>query len=148
MGDDVAGYEDVVKDFKSKYERYKNTEVRITKFANYSDYEKTLLNVIADGNSPDVFMVPSDGAGVLESKIEPIPDQYIPSEEFGRNFNRVFDSLVTEKQEKDKEGKDIMVSYLKGVPMGYETMAAYYNLDIVTNAVPRTWKELGAQAQD
>ncbi|MFZ3232482.1 MAG: extracellular solute-binding protein [Patescibacteria group bacterium] len=148
MGDDVAGYEDIVKDFKSKYDRYKNTEVRITKFANYSDYEKTLLNVIADGNSPDVFMVPSDGAGVLESKIEPIPDEYVRSEDFGRNFNRVFDSLVSERQEKDKDGKDITVSYLKGVPLGYETMAAYYNLDIVTNAVPRTWKELAAQSQE
>ena len=30
--------------------------------------------------------------------------------------------------------------------MGYETMAAFYNLDIVTNAVPRTWKELGEQS--
>lgn len=102
--------------------------------------------MIADGNSPDVFAVPSDGGALLESKIEPIPDQYVSTEEFSRNFNRVFDGLILEKQEKDKEGKDITVSYLKGVPLGYETMAAYYNLDLVSNAVPRTWEELGKQA--
>lgn len=102
-----------MKEFKSKYDRYKNTEVRITKFASYSDYEKTLLNVIADGNSPDVFMVPSDGAGILETKIEPIPDQYISTEEFSRNFNRVFDSLITERKAKNEEGKEIMVNELK-----------------------------------
>lgn len=93
-------------------------------------------------------MVPSDGAGVLESKIEPIPDQYLSTEEFSRSFNRVFDPLITERQAKNEEGKDITVSELKGVPMGYETMGAFYNLDIVTNAVPRTWKELGKQAMD
>lgn len=109
----MAGYEDIVKEFKSKYERYKNTEVRITKFATYPDYEKTLLNVIADGNSPDVFMVPSDGAGVLETKIEPIPDSYLSTEEFSRNFNRVFDPLVTQRVVKNEEEKDVTVSELK-----------------------------------
>lgn len=148
VGDDVAGYDEIVKSFKESDKRYKDTDVRITKFANYADYEKTLLNVIADGNSPDVFAVPSDGGGVLESKTEPIPDQYLSTEEFSRNFNRVFDGLIVEKQEKDKEGKDITVSYLKGVPMGYETMAAYYNLDLVSNAVPRTWAELGKQSAE
>lgn len=93
-----------------------------------------------------MFVVPSDGAGVLESKIEPIPDQYISTDEFSKNFNRVFDPLVTEKQTKDKDGKDVSITELKGIPMGYETMAAYYNLDLVSNAVPATWKELGTQA--
>lgn len=60
--DDVGGYEDIIQSFKSENDRYKNTEVKMTKFASYADYEKTLLNVIADGNSPDVFMVSSDGA--------------------------------------------------------------------------------------
>ncbi|MDQ1344032.1 MAG: hypothetical protein QG650_752 [Patescibacteria group bacterium] len=146
VGDDVAGYDDIVKNFKSKHDRYKNTEVRITKFANFSDYEKTLLNVIADGNSPDVFVVPSDGGGILESKTEFIPDSYISTDEFSRNFNRVFDSLIVERQAKNADGKEITTSELKGVPMGYETMAAFYNLDLVTNAVPRTWSELGKQA--
>lgn len=148
VGDDVAGYDDIVKDFKSKYDRYKNTEIRITKFANFADYEKTLLNVIADGNSPEVFVVPSDGAGVLESKIEPIPDAYLSTDEFSKRFNRVFDPLITERQEKDEDGKEVTVSELKGVPMGYETMAAFYNLDLVSNAVPRTWSELAKQASE
>lgn len=91
-------------------------------------------------------MVPSDGAGVLESKIEPIPDQYFSTEEFTRNFNRVFDSLVTERMGKNEEGKEVVFSELKGIPMGYETMGAFYNLDIVTNAVARTWKELGEES--
>lgn len=148
VGDDVAGYDDIVKDFKSKYDRYKNTEIRITKFANFADYEKTLLNVIADGNSPEVFVVPSDGAGVLESKIEPIPDAYLSTDDFSKRFNRVFDPLITERQEKNEDGKEVTVSELKGVPMGYETMAAFYNLDLVSNAVPRTWSELAKQASE
>lgn len=93
-------------------------------------------------------MVSSDGAGVLESKIEPIPDQYFSTEEFSRSFNRVFDPLVVERTGKNEEGKEIRLSELKGIPMGYETMGAFYNLDIVTNAVSRTWKELGEEASE
>lgn len=91
-------------------------------------------------------MVSSDGAGVLENKIEPIPDEYFSTEEFSRNFNRVFDSLIIQRIGKNEEGKEVTVSELKGIPMGYETMGAFYNLDIVTNAVAKTWKELGEQA--
>ncbi len=65
-----------------------------TKFANYEDYERSLVNVIADGNSPDVFVVPSTGAGLLESKIEPIPDSYFDGQDLSRNLNRFFDPLL------------------------------------------------------
>jgi hypothetical protein len=39
--------------------------------------------VIADGNSPDIFVVPSTGAGLLESKIEAIPDNIKLETKFG-----------------------------------------------------------------
>jgi hypothetical protein len=102
-----------VKSFKERNAAYKNTEVRITKFANSADYEKTLLNVIADGNSPDIFTISSDGAGVLENKTQPIPSSAISSEEFSRNFHSVFDSLLVDRQEKNEEGKEVTVSELK-----------------------------------
>jgi len=103
VGDDSAGYEDIIKGFKTQYTQYKDTDVKIVKFANYNDYEKTLLNVIADGKSPDLFVIPSDGSSILETKAELIPSQYISTEEFSRNFLRIFDDLIVSGEtENDK----------------------------------------------
>ncbi len=81
-------------------------EVKVTKFGNYADYEKTLLTVLSDGNSPDIFVVNSSDGGLLESKILAIPANVINPDEFSKNFNKVFDSLVVENKEKDDSGKD------------------------------------------
>jgi glycosyltransferase involved in cell wall biosynthesis len=45
-------------------------------------------------NSHDVFVVPSTGAGLLESKIEPISDAYFDGQDLSKNLNRLFDSLL------------------------------------------------------
>lgn len=150
VGDDTAGFDDIVKSFKSQ-DAYKNTNVVFTKFATYGDYEKSLLNVIADGNSPDVFVVPSGGASVLESKIEYLPESVVNVDEFSRTYNPLFDSLVVLEDSKNKEKKQSR--FVKGIPMGYETMGVFYNRALVSNAVPATWNEFkeyvnGAGGQD
>lgn len=57
VGDETAGFSDIITDFKKKSPQYANTEVKFTKFGSYKDYEQTLLNVMADGNGPDIFVV-------------------------------------------------------------------------------------------
>lgn len=59
VGDESAGFSDIITGFKARYPEYKNMEVKVTKFGNYADYEKTLLTVLSDGNSPDIFVVNS-----------------------------------------------------------------------------------------
>lgn len=78
----------------------------MTKFGNYVDYEKTLLTVLSDGNSPDIFVVNSSDGGLLESKILAIPSDIINPDEFSKNFNKVFDDLIIENKEIDKTGKE------------------------------------------
>lgn len=80
--------------FKKEHEEYKETNIVFTKFSSYQDYERALINVIADGNSPDVFVVPSTGAGLLESKIQPISDTYFDGQDLSKNLNRFFDPLL------------------------------------------------------
>ena len=87
--------------------------MNIVKFASYEDYEKTLLSVIADGNSPDLFIIPSDGSAVLESKADAIPSKYISTDEFSKNFLRIFDDLIVSKEEKNEKGDAIQATYLK-----------------------------------
>ncbi len=110
VGDETAGFSDIITGFKNRYPDYKNTEIKVTKFGNYTDYEKTLLTVVGDGNSPDIFVVNSSDGGLLESKILAIPSNIINPDEFSKNFNKVFDDLLIENKEKDNSGKDKTVS--------------------------------------
>lgn len=61
VGDETAGFSDIITGFKNRYPEYKNMDVKFTKFGNYADYEETLLKVIDDKNSPDIFVVNSNG---------------------------------------------------------------------------------------
>lgn len=99
VGDETAGFSDIATGFKNRYPDYKNTEIKVTKFGNYVDYEKTLLTVLGDGNSPDIFVVNSSDGGLLESKILAIPSTVINPDEFSKNFNKVFDDLIIENKE-------------------------------------------------
>ncbi len=106
VGDESAGFSDIITGFKNRYPDYKNTEIKVTKFGNYVDYEKTLLTVLADGNSPDIFMVSSSDGGLLESKILAIPSDIIKPDDFSKNFHKVFDDLIVENKDKDASGND------------------------------------------
>ena len=142
VGDESAGFSDIITGFKTRYPDYKNTEIKVTKFGNYVDYEKTLLTVIADGNSPDIFVVNSSDGGLLESKILAIPAAIINPDEFSKNFNKVFDGLLVENTEKDASGNTKTVSGIKGIPLGYEAMGIFYNWKLV-RTVPHLWSEIG-----
>lgn len=88
-------------------------DIQVKKFGNYADYEKTLLTVLADGNSPDIFVVNSGDSGLLESKILAIPADIIDPDKFAKDFHKVFDGLLVENNEKDASGKERTVSGIK-----------------------------------
>lgn len=141
VGDDTVGFDPMIADFKKQKTAYKDTKIVFTKFSSYQDYERSLINVIADGNSPDIFVVPSTGAGLLESKTEPISDSYFDGQDLSKNLNRLFDPLLEITPGKTEKGADIQLMKLKGAPLGYETMGAYYNRSVLDSSVPATWEE-------
>jgi ABC-type glycerol-3-phosphate transport system substrate-binding protein len=91
VGDDTVGFDPLIAEFKKK-DTYKDTNVIFSKFANYQDYERALINVIADGNSPDIFVIPSTGSEMLANKIQPISDSFFYASDASKNMNRLFDS--------------------------------------------------------
>lgn len=145
VGDETAGFSDIIAGFKTRYPEYKNMEIKVTKFGNYRDYEKTLLTVVGDGNSPDIFVVNSSDGGLLESKILAIPSSVISPDAFSKNFHKVFDELLIENKEKDASGNERTVSGIKGVPLGYQAMGVFYNWKLV-KTIPYLWQEIGGSA--
>lgn len=140
--DDTAGFSAIITGFKNRYPEYKNAEIRLSKFPNYAEYRETLLNVLADGNSPDVFVIDSsDGSGTLISKSEAIPSEAINVDDFTKSFNRMFDPLVIESTATGANGETKKISSLMGVPLGYETLGVFYNRKLVSR-VGATWAEV------
>ena len=143
VGDETAGFSDIISAFKKKNPTYKKAEIAITSFASYEDYEKVLINVIADGHSPDIFVVHNNGGGaLLTSKTQSIPDSIIKVDGFLKSFNKVFDELVTEEKGTDpKSGEPVIVQGIRGIPVGFETLGLYYNYKLVKN-IPTLWSDI------
>ncbi|MDD2516538.1 MAG: ABC transporter substrate-binding protein [Candidatus Gracilibacteria bacterium] len=144
VGDDTAGFDDIAKGFKAKYKEYANYNIKFTKFSSYEDYEQTLTSVFGDGWSPDVFVVNNNGGQLLENKISLISTKKISTNDFSKRFNKVFDSLIYDKEEEIKKGKKERVVGIKGIPLGYETMGVFYNWDQI-RTVPDTWQDLNKE---
>ncbi|EKE27984.1 MAG: hypothetical protein ACD_3C00111G0001 [uncultured bacterium (gcode 4)] len=150
--DETAWYSDIITWFKKKYSEYANTEVKFTKFSSYSDYEKILLNVMTDGNSPDIFVVnnasmTSEWDWILESKIVGLSKEIVDTDYFQKNFNKVFDELVLQNEEENVDWKKLKVDYLKWIPMWFETLWIYYNFKKLRN-IPWTWADLDKEITD
>lgn len=96
-------------------------------------YKKDLLNGLASGNGPDIFMIHNSWMPEFVDKIVPAPADIITEQDFLANFVDVAaeDGIV------DRQ--------VYGVPLSVDSLALYYNKDIFNAAgisrPPQTWEE-------
>jgi multiple sugar transport system substrate-binding protein len=97
-------------------------------------YKDDLLNALAAGNGPDIFMIRNAWRGSFEDKIAPAPDY-----------------LLTEKQYRDTFVDVVANDFINngkiyGAPLSADSLALYYNKDLFNAAgivdPPATWEEL------
>lgn len=129
------------------------------------EYEQALLNALAEGNGPDIFTVQNTWVKKYLSKITPLPDQIdmIYPQEQGvvqkttvavhkatislrpvdvkNNFvPAVYNDVVFPYQD-PKSGA--MADKVFALPLAVDTMAMYYNIDLLNNAnisqLPTLW---------
>ncbi|MFA6160159.1 MAG: extracellular solute-binding protein [Parcubacteria group bacterium] len=103
----------------------------------YDTYRKELIDALAAGQGPDIFMVNNLWLPAFADKIAPAPTptdlKMITEQKFRNNFVDVTASDFV------NEGK------IYGVPMSVDSLALYYNKDLFNQAgianPPRTWNE-------
>jgi len=97
-------------------------------------YKEDLLNALAAGNGPDIFMIRNAWRGAFEDKVIPAPDY-----------------LLTEKQYRDAFVDVVAADFVKdgkiyAAPLSVDSLALYYNKDLFNAAgiarPPATWEEL------
>ena len=126
---DSADMEQVVKGFEDQYK----IKVDYKKIASVATYEKTLLEALAQGRGPDVFVIHHTWVEAKSGIMSPAPSSIIDTRAMQEEFAEVASKDLV------KDG------FVYALPVSIDTMALYYNKDILASAgiakPPATWDE-------
>lgn len=128
-GDQPSFYDKIISQFNATYP---NVKVDIKAFSDYATYSRALLEAMASGQAPDMFMIPSTELPVYLNKIAPAnPTQLPPSK-----MEQYFPQVVSQDF--------VSGGYVYGMPLSVDTMALFYNKSLFAKAgivyPPKTWQ--------
>lgn len=127
--DDSDIFDSLIKDFRGKFPKIK---VKYYK-KNYQTYERDLLEAMASGRGPDIFMLHNTWRPRYKDKILGAPSDLITLKEFQDNFvDVVMDDFI---------GNNLIAA----IPLSVDTLALYYNKDLFNSAgipqPPAVWED-------
>jgi len=130
--DDADDYTQIISEYKRVNPFIGNINYR--KFT-IDNYKKDLLNALASGNGPDIFMINNFWMPNFEDKVATAPTRIVNEQLFRNNFiDVVVDDFVGNSGE------------IYGAPLSVDSLALYYNKDLFNAAgiasPPITWEEL------
>lgn len=150
--DDTDAFSEIIKNYNAIHP---NIQIQYKKFR-YDEYENELLNALSEDRGPDIFSIPSSWIGKYKKKIEPMPDNITiayqvvtgsikkevvaeirtkPSLSIKDLRNNFVDTVYSDVvwQEFDDKSK-AMKDRVYGLPLYVDTLAMYYNKDLMNNA--------------
>ncbi|MCL4399837.1 extracellular solute-binding protein [Patescibacteria group bacterium] len=128
--EDPLSYSNIISAFNSTYP---NVKIKIKPFTDYNVYKQSLLEAMATGGAPDVFMIPSTELPAYLNKIIPASQTtFTPL-----NVSQYFPGVV---------GQDFVSGgYVYGLPLSVDTLSLIYNKDLFAKAgvvfPPATWQD-------
>ncbi len=135
--DDTDAYSKAILAYKKINPNVKNITYRKLPV---ETYKEDLINALAAGKGPDIFMIRNSWRGVFEDKTAPAPDILINEREYR---NRLVDVAATDFIGTGNE--------IYGVPLSVDSLALYYNKDLFNAAgitkPPETWDEVAMAAR-
>lgn len=134
--DDSSTYTEIVNKYKEL-----NPYIGAIKYRKFSQdsYKKELLNALAEGQGPDIFLVNNSWMPFFENKIEPAPAPFASETDIKSNFPDIVasDFLI--------DGK------VFALPLGVDSLALYYNKDMFNSAgipsPPSNWQEFDSAVE-
>lgn len=130
-------------DFRSSLTTFEQRSSRVKiiyRQFNFEDYEKELVEALASGRGPDIFMIHNTWLPKHQERIAPLP-QFPAGQEEPLFTIRNFQEQFVDVAEKDL----VVKGEIYGLPLYVDTLALYYNKGIF-NALgvaspPDTWEE-------
>lgn len=106
---------------------------------NYDDYKKDLVDALASGQGPDIFLINNNWLPYFKNKIEPAPSYLLKETDVRDSFVDVVGRELVD------EGK------VYALPMSVDSLALYCNKDMFNaggiTSFPSTWEELAETAR-
>ncbi|MDD5083926.1 MAG: extracellular solute-binding protein [Candidatus Moranbacteria bacterium] len=134
--DDTDAYGSILSDYK-KLNPY-ITEIKYKKL-NVDTYKQDLLDALASGKGPDIFLIRNSWVPSFQDKIVAAPATFTDE----RGFREAFvDVVASDFMDADKK--------IYGVPLSVDSLGLYYNKDIFNAAgiltPPATWEDFARDA--
>jgi len=128
--DGGSAYQNAFLGFKSVYP---NVDINYRSFSNVETYERVLLDALAAGKGPDIFMVRNNDLFRKANKISPVP----ASKYYILDVRHDFPEIV--------ERNFVEGSAVYALPLSIDTLALIYNRDIFNESAvvfpPKSWEE-------
>lgn len=141
LWDDSDAFRDIISDYS---ERNKNITVNYYK-KEYQEYEDMLLNSMAEGNGPDVFLIDNNWVQKYIKKIVPMPQENPPVNEIANPSGALAAADLRNSFVDAVYYDAVWDSKVYALPLSVDTLAMYYNRDMLNNAgiprVPADWTE-------
>ncbi|MEI8344260.1 MAG: extracellular solute-binding protein [Candidatus Moraniibacteriota bacterium] len=134
--DDSTIYNEAVSKYKDL-----NPYIVDIKYRKFSQdtYKQDLLDALASGQGPDIFLMNNSWLPSFENKLEPAPIKLVSEQDVNTNFP---DVVATDFVDGEK---------VYGVPLSVDSMQLYYNKDTFNlagiTAPPKTWQEFSSDVQ-
>ncbi|MGC9046591.1 MAG: ABC transporter substrate-binding protein [Minisyncoccia bacterium] len=130
LNDNANNYSAAISSFNRIY---KGVDVKIKTFTNYDAYKNTIINAMAEGNGPDIFMIPNDSLQQNINFISPVPPTLYTINDLSNQFpNVVYQDFVYNNQ-------------IYALPVYIDTLALLYNKNIFNQKgvalPPQTWND-------
>ena len=104
--------------------------IKYKKFDNFDEYQRVILNEMAEGEGPDIFSMQNTWFTSNYKKINPMPLEFGSPEEFAQVFVDVAYKDLVRTNDEGIEG-------VYGLPMTVDTLALYYNKAHFEDRIPK-----------
>lgn len=140
--DDKSDFEEITKSYQAIHPNIKINYRRLR----YDEYEYELLNALAEDRGPDILSIHNTWVTKYQSKLAPLPSTttMVYPELQGSIKKEVVNvektlATISTKELKDKfidvvSGDVIIADKIYGLPLSVDTLAMYYNRDLLNNA--------------
>lgn len=129
----------------------------------FEEYERALLEAVAEGRGPDIFMVHNTWVGGYVNRVAPAPEKIrvvaaIVSGGYNKKVEPYFEDYAAANENSIRSDfvsvvvQDVVRDgKVYGLPLSVDTLALYYNRALLDQAgiasVPRTWQEIKQASQ-
>lgn len=121
---------DVIEPIIQKYiATHPGLVIKYKKFDDFDEYQKVILNEMAEGEGPDIFSMQNTWFASNYKKLAPLPADFGAPADFSEIF---VDVAYRDLVRTDKEG----IEQVYGIPMTVDTLALYYNKAHFEDRIP------------